>query len=111
MAIRDTSPDSNGSQQLFDDGKRLADDVSQMYTHLKEDNPLGKIYMENPYVVLAAAAGLGYVIGGGLLTPFTRRLLRVGMKALVVPVAASQLKSLASSGGLPLNGRGPDSQI
>ncbi len=54
-------------------------------------------WRENPYLVLGAAAGLGYVLAGGLPTPFTRRLIRIGMKALFVPVAASQLKSLATT--------------
>lgn len=52
---------------------------------------------ENPYLVLGAAAGIGYVLAGGLPTPFTRRLIRIGMKALFVPVAASQLKSLTTT--------------
>jgi hypothetical protein len=104
MSAHDTAHNANGSEQLLEDGKRLVDDVQQFYTHIKEDNPVGKIYQDNPYVVLAAAAGLGYIIGGGLLTPFTRRLLRVGLKAMVIPVAANQLKSLAANAGQSLNG-------
>lgn len=52
---------------------------------------------ENPYIILGTAAGVGYVLAGGLATPFTRRLIRIGMKALFVPIAASQLKSLATT--------------
>jgi len=42
--------------------------------------------------VLAAAAGLGYIAAGGLVSPFTRRITRFGMKALFVPIAAAQFK-------------------
>jgi hypothetical protein len=47
--------------------------------------------------VLGAAAAFGYVLGGGLFSPFTRRMVRIGMKAAVVPVAARQLRSMADS--------------
>lgn len=52
-------------------------------------------YRDNPYRVLGAAAAVGYVAAGGLATPFTRRLIRIGMKALFVPIAATQLKEIA----------------
>lgn len=55
------------------------------------------IWEENPYLILGVAAGAGYLLAGGLATPFTRRLVRIGMKALFVPIAASQLKSLATT--------------
>lgn len=51
---------------------------------------------EHPYLAIGAAAAVGYVLAGGLPTPFTRRIVRVGMKALFVPLAASQLKGLAA---------------
>ncbi|MFU8802813.1 MAG: hypothetical protein ACNA8W_03290 [Bradymonadaceae bacterium] len=110
MATHDHTQSYNGSNNLVDDTKRLTEDVRQMYHHLKEDNSFGRLYQDNPYAVIAAAAGVGYVLGGGLLSPFTRRLLRVGMKALIVPVAASQLKTFAQSGGGSLNGQTPSSE-
>ena len=95
MAQDPTGPEH---QQLLDDTRRLAEDARHLYDTLQEENPIAEYYQRNPYAVLGAAAGLGYILGGGLLTPFTRRLLRVGMKAAALPVAASQLRELAQGG-------------
>ena len=92
MAQDPTGPDH---QQFLEESRQLADDARHLYDSLREDNPLAHYYERNPYAVLGAAAGLGYVLGGGLLTPFTRRIVRVGLKAMALPVAASQLRELA----------------
>lgn len=60
---------------------------------LQEDNPLGRTYQQNPYAILAGAAGLGYLIGGGLRTPFTRRIVKMGMRAVLIPLVATQVKA------------------
>ncbi len=85
------SPLSDDST-IADKTQRVAEDLRGLFDTVRNDYPIGKYYEENPYIVLAAAAGVGYVLAGGLLSPFTRRLMRVGMKALVLPMAASQLK-------------------
>jgi hypothetical protein len=82
------------SQRLVEDTRRLAHDAKDYYMQLRRDNPLGRAYRENPYAVVAAAVGIGYVLGGGLFTPFTRRVLRMGMRALIIPMVAAQIKSL-----------------
>lgn len=93
MAQDPTAPQH---QHLLDETRQLADDARDLYQTLRRDNPLADYYEQNPYAVLAAAAGVGYVLGGGLLTPFTRRLVRVGLKAMALPIAASQLRQLAN---------------
>lgn len=84
------------TQQILEDTRHIADDAQQLYNRIREDNPISYYYDKNPYAVLAAAAGVGYLLGGGLFTPFTRRLLRVGLKVMALPAAASQLRELAS---------------
>ena len=79
-------------QKISDDVELLGKDVSDLVHQVREKRILQRYYQHNPYVVVAAAAGLGYVVGGGLFTPFTKRLVRFGMKAMFVPIAASQLK-------------------
>ncbi len=68
-------------------------DVKHVIEQVREKRLLQRYYQQNPYVVVAAAAGVGYLAGGGLFTPFTRRLVRFGMKAMFVPIAAKQIQN------------------
>jgi hypothetical protein len=55
----------------------------------------------HPLGTLAAAVGAGYVLGGGLFTPLTERLvktvLRVGLRFVVMPVLERELIGAAQS--------------
>jgi hypothetical protein len=50
-----------------------------------------------PYAMVAAALGLGYVVGGGLFTPTTARLLRMGMKLTSIPMVRDRLLDVAEA--------------
>ena len=100
----DTKPEHEFDRDIFDearevveDSQKLADDVGKVYDRVKDPGSLRELYQRNPYAVLAAAAGTGYVLGGGLFSPFTKRVVKMGMKALVVPVALSKLKGLTQA--------------
>jgi hypothetical protein len=53
-----------------------------------------------PYGSVAAALGLGYVIGGGIFTPLTARIvrlgLRIGVRLAIVPLLKDQIAGLAT---------------
>lgn len=53
---------------------------------------------QHPYGALAAAVGVGYVLGGGFFTPLTERVaklvLKAGIRAALVPFVAAQLTDL-----------------
>lgn len=74
----------------------LREEIQGVIEHVREKHLLERYYKENPYVVLAAAAGVGYILGGGTFSPFSRRIARIGMKALILPIAASQIKNLSN---------------
>ena len=94
-SIEDTAQRTmEDGRQVLRHGGRLASDLGELYQGLREQNVVADYYRENPYKLLAVAAGTGYLLGGGLFTPFTRRMIRMGMKALLIPVAASQIGSL-----------------
>jgi hypothetical protein len=61
---------------------------------------LGALVVEHPGVALATAVGAGYVLGGGLFTSLTSRLLRlafrVGVQFVVLPVLEQELATLVS---------------
>jgi len=91
MRDDESSSPQTAATQLLSDAKNLT-------AALPQSDEVKKFYQENPYLVIGAAAGLGYLVAGGVPTPFTRRLIRIGMKALFVPIAAAQLKGLAGQG-------------
>lgn len=97
------------SQRVIDDSKQLADDMRQAAQKASPTRALGKYYQENPYAVLAGAAGVGYLLGGGVFTPFSKRMLKIGMKALVIPMAASQLRNLSPDESASLPGEAKSS--
>lgn len=58
----------------------------------------------NPIGMVAAALGVGYVLGGGLFSPFTGRLVRYGLRLAVIPLVKSQLSGIM--GAAPQAGEG-----
>jgi hypothetical protein len=46
---------------------------------------------DHPLICLGIAAGVGYVVGGGLFTPFTARVIGVGAKAVVLPTLKKKM--------------------
>jgi hypothetical protein len=56
-----------------------------------------RIYQEQPLLCIGVAVGVGYLLGGGLRTPLTGRLLRIGATRLLVPALKAQ--ATAALGG------------
>ena len=52
---------------------------------------------KSPYGMVAAALGVGYVLGGGLFTPTTLRVLRLGMKLASIPAVRDRLLDVAET--------------
>lgn len=63
----------------------------------------------HPYGTLAAAVGIGYVLGGGLFTRLTGRILgtglRIGLRLATIPMLKDELLGFAESLG---NGAGQE---
>ena len=55
----------------------------------------------HPYGTVAAALGIGYALGGGIFTPLTSRLvrlgLRIGIRAALLPTLKTQISELAAA--------------
>lgn len=51
----------------------------------------------HPYQTMLIAAGVGYLLGGGLFTGLTVRLLRTGIRMAAMPLVRNELVNLASS--------------
>lgn len=93
----DTQRLIDDSRTLMNDSKQVFSDVQRLYDNMRQKGSIGEYYQENPYAVLAAATGVGYVLGGGLFSPFTKRLLKIAMKGMLIPIASSQIKNLTAN--------------
>ena len=55
----------------------------------------------HPYGTVAAAIGIGYVLGGGLFTPLTARIVRlgvrIGMRLAVLPLLKQEVSELVET--------------
>jgi hypothetical protein len=55
----------------------------------------------NPYGTMAAGLGIGYLLGGGLFSPLTGRVvglgLRIGLRLAVLPMLKRELSELAQA--------------
>jgi len=55
----------------------------------------------HPYKTVAAALGIGYALGGGIFTPLTSRLLRlglrIGVRTALLPILKGELSELAAA--------------
>jgi len=51
----------------------------------------------NPYGMMAAAIGVGYVLGGGLFTPLTGRILKLGVRLAMLPFVKDELMGMAEA--------------
>jgi hypothetical protein len=71
--------------------------VSELKRAAAIDERVGR----NPYGSVAAALGIGYVLGGGLFTPLTSRIvalgLRIGVRLAVLPMLKDEISLLADA--------------
>jgi hypothetical protein len=49
-----------------------------------------------PYIMIAAAVSVGFVLGGGLFRPFASRLIRAGLRLALIPLAQQAIVRLLS---------------
>lgn len=82
---------------LLEQAKEVALDANSALNGLSDAVGLTPKVEKNPYGMVAAALGIGYVIGGGLLTPTTARLFRLGLKLATVPPIRDRLLEVAET--------------
>lgn len=75
----------------------IASELGDAAVELYERVDIGRQVQEHPYRTLAVAAGVGYVLGGGLFTPLTGALVRVGMRAMLLPMLQSTLQGMSEA--------------
>ncbi len=87
------------SRALGEDVRELASELSEAAREVREKVDMSRSVREHPFRAVALAAGVGYVLGGGLFSPWTARLLGLGARAMLVPVLKGQLESMLTGAG------------
>ena len=78
-------PQDETAQQLSEQAQALGQEAAKVAEGVQLN--LSKMYKDNPYAMIGLAFGVGYLLGGGLFTPFSLRVGRVGTFA--VPLLAA----------------------
>lgn len=85
--------------------QQFVDDARGAVRQLGSALDLGGRVQRHPYGMVLAAMGLGYVLGGGLFTPLTARMVRLGLKLAAVPLVKDELIGMAEAAVDSLTGR------
>src|SRR5512140_1378136 len=96
-----TSGDGRGMGQRMDqigqDAQQVWSDAHEAVNDFKERLDIPGRVERHPYGMLLAAAGIGYVLGGGLFTPLTARMVRLAFKLSALPFVKDELLGMAES--------------
>lgn len=81
---------NESAQQLIDEARNTFEDLGEAV------DVRGRV-RRHPYGMIAAALGAGYVLGGGLFSPLTFRLLGLGVRLAALPIVKKQLMGFAEA--------------
>jgi hypothetical protein len=99
---------NNGHGQSGGAGDWVNDSAHKVYdrtrgavSELKRAAAIDERVGRHPYGSVAAALGIGYVLGGGLFTPLTSRIvalgLRIGVRLAILPMLKDEISVLADA--------------
>jgi hypothetical protein len=94
------------ASRMVGEAKAFGRSLGAASTRMSDQLDLAGRVQRNPIASVLVAAGVGYVLGGGLFSRVTRDALRLGLKLAIIPFAKGQFSSLSGSddsrGGEPL---------
>lgn len=82
---------------LNDSAHQLLDEARSTFEDLGQAIDLRGRVDRHPYAMVAAALGVGYVLGGGLFSSLTFRLVGLGVRVAAIPLVKQQLLGLAEA--------------
>lgn len=85
---------SHSAEAILQESKSLVSDIAH-------DLDIPGQIDRHPYRTLAIAAGIGFVLGGGLFSSLTASLFRTGLKVAALPLIQSQLAAVVSGAIAP----------
>lgn len=115
MQTKNDGDSSNHVDEVLKHSRALKSEASGLYSELHAAaEQMGRSLdikgrMErNPYQTMAVAAGVGYLLGGGLFSNFTGKMLRLSTRMVLLPFLKNQLAALgeaAASGAMGVSGK------
>ncbi|MGE5047422.1 MAG: hypothetical protein ACM3PC_02555 [Deltaproteobacteria bacterium] len=98
-------------QGAMDHGKRMVEEArafkaaigSRADSFTRSIDLRGRVD-RNPIGMVLAAAGIGYFLGGGLFSPVTGKLVKIGLRVALIPLVKSQLANMAGQQAQPGEG-------
>jgi hypothetical protein len=99
-----------GARRFSERVEKVGDTAQQAWTRTRDaiTDMKGTLDIDgrvrrSPYGTVGAALGIGYVLGGGLFSPLTARILglglRIGMRLAVLPLLTEELSGFAEALG------------
>ena len=87
------------AKRAVDEARAAKEAFASQATSFSQSIDLRGRVQRNPIAMVAAAAGLGYILGGGLFSPMTARLVRYGLRLAIIPLVKSQLAGIVGGAG------------
>ena len=105
-----SSPGGDGAKKLGRQMEKVGSTAEHMWDRTRDSfSDLGGALDlkgradRHPYGTVAAAIGIGYVLGGGLFTPLTARIVRfgvrIGLRLAVLPLLKQEVAEIMESIG------------
>ena len=95
--IEENVPETAAGPQILHAVGELAKDANSALNGMSDAVGLTAQVEKAPYAMIGAALGVGYIIAGGLFTPTTTRIIRLGMKLAAIPQVRDRLLDVAES--------------
>lgn len=89
------------ARAIRDEARGMAHELHEARSDMRQALDFSRSVREHPFGALLVAAGVGYVLGGGLFAPLTRRLVRTGVRAMVLPLLTRQLELMVAGHAPP----------
>ena len=87
------------ARRMAEEARAFKDAVASQADSLTRAIDLRGRVQRNPIGMALAAVGLGYVLGGGLFSPLTGRVVRIGIRLALIPLVKSQLSNIVGNAG------------
>jgi len=97
---------SECEEGAMDHARRMAEEArafkEAIASQAREPDPRDRSARTRPaqsHRMALAALGVGYVLGGGLFSPLTGRVVRIGIRLALIPLVKSQLSNIVGNAG------------